>query len=161
MWRDSTISGEPRLLTRPTVVTGAISLLGTLFVALVVAPWMADALASLSDLESFGASLLFGSSVRLLAGVYGARAYRRREGTQWRHEPVLCVLVGVAAAWAAYAGLVLLASLSTDDGGWSWRLALELPRWLVEAVLGMYLVTPDGPDDGAVVARLSRRGTVS
>lgn len=160
MWIESRVTGEPRLLARPTVVTGLISLLGTLSVVLVVAPWLGEALAALSDLEAFGASLLFGTSVRLLAGVYGARAYRRRRGTQWRHEPVLSVLVGTVGAWAAYAALVLLSAALTD-GGWSWRVLAELPRWVVEALLGMYLVTPDGPEDDTVVARLARRGAVS
>jgi hypothetical protein len=160
-WNDVSLAGDPRLLARPTWVTALVSLGGTLFVALLVAPWLADALASLSDLEAFGASVLFGSSVRLLAGVYGARAYRRREGTQWRHEPLLCVVTGVTAAWLAYAAIVLLAGLLAGDGGASWRLLLELPRWVVEAVLGTYLVAPDGPEDDTVVARLARRGTAS
>jgi hypothetical protein len=149
--------GEPRLIRRPTVTVMLVALLGTLFMALVVAPWLAEPLASLSDLEALGASILLGSSLRVVAGVYGARAYRRTFGTRWRHEPVLCVAVGVLASWSVFTGLVLLASL-LSVGAWSWLVLLELPRWLVEALLGMYLVQTGEPDDSQVVERLSRRG---
>jgi hypothetical protein len=157
MLRLPSVPGEPHLPRRPTVTVVLVALLGTLFMALVVAPWLAEPLASLSDLEALGASILLGSSVRVLAGIYGARAYRRAFGTRWRHEPVLSVCVGMIISWVVFTVLVLLAS-ALSVGTWSWLVLLELPRWLVEGLLGMYLVQPGEREDDRVVDRLSRRG---
>jgi hypothetical protein len=152
-----TPTGRPWVLSRTAVVSGAVALVGTLFVGVVLAPWLADVLASLSELEAFGATLLFGSSVRLLAGLYGARAYRRRLGTQWRTEPLASVLLGVALAWLGYAVLVA-ATGAAVGGGMSWRVLLELPRWLVESGLGALIAQCGEPEDLTVVQRLARRG---
>lgn len=139
------------------VTSGVIALGGTLFVGTILAPWLSDALAALSDLEAFGASILFASSVRLLAGVYGGRSYRRRRGSVARHEPLVSVTYGVAAAWLVYLLVVLLA-VATTGAGWPWLLLLELPRWCVEAALGVLLVGVGEPEDDTVVRRLARRG---
>ncbi|MGL5859250.1 MAG: hypothetical protein ACRC35_12765 [Angustibacter sp.] len=141
------------------LAAAAVTLFGTLAAALLVAPLLsalligpaADELPagfatdppSAISVQTFGASLILGSSTRVVAGVCAARSYRRRWGTGRRWEPVTSVVVGAVSAWAGYALLVGWASAATSVA-WPWSLLLELPRWVVEAVLGASLA-PAGP----------------
>lgn len=132
----------PRLVPAVVATTAGLALLVTLLCALVLGPAVVAVGAGLSELVLFGVLLLMTSLLRMTAGLFAARAHRRRHGTDTRTELLLSVLTGAAVAWAVYAGLVVTASGLTGTDGDLGRLLLELPRWLVEGAAGAVVVTP-------------------
>lgn len=134
-----------RLVRSVTVMSATVALAATLAVGVLVLPSLADILAVLPREALLGLLAILSTATRVLAGVFGARRLRGRYGTTGRGDALPSVLLGAALAWAAFAGLVLLAGWGGDRESW-WRLMLELPRWLAEAGIGALLVSP-GPAD--------------
>lgn len=147
-----TWDGEHRQDRRPSVEPGVVALstglaLGlTLFLALVMLPAVAVVAAALSELVLFGVLLLLSSLVRIAAGLFGARMYRRRHGTDARTDALPSVLVAMAVAWGGYALLVGGSSALTANDVQVARLLLELPRWLLEGAVGAALIGPGEPE---------------
>lgn len=146
-WSSDAESGEPpRLLLGAIVLAASLTLGLTLFFGVVLLPAVAVLAAAVSELVLFGALLLASSLIRIAAGLFAARMYRRRRGTDTRIEALPSVLTGVVIAWAVYFLLVATSASATGTDLGLGRLLLELPRWLVEGAIGAAFVAPGQPE---------------
>jgi hypothetical protein len=113
-WSSDAESGEPpRLLLGAIVLAASLTLGLTLFFGVVLLPAVAVLAAAVSELVLFGALLLASSLIRIAAGLFAARMYRRRRGTDTRIEALPSVLTGVVIAWAVYFLLVATSASAT------------------------------------------------
>jgi hypothetical protein len=133
---------RPRVHTPAVAIAAAISMGGTLFIAVVLLPGVAEILAGLSQPVAFGLVLPLTTGVRVLAGVMGARSYRRAHALEQRRDSMLSVLLGVAVGLLCYE-IIALSSAAAYGMSVSWLLVgVELLRWLAEGALGAFIVNP-------------------
>lgn len=129
-----------------------------LALALAVVPALAPMASATDEPVVLGVLLLLATATRVFAGAVGARSQRRRQGTAVRSEPLVGVLLGVGAAWLVLVLLSVPGALGTGAPVLDARTALELPRWLLEAAVGLLVVAPGAPEDEEdAVTRWTRR----
>lgn len=143
-WTEDLTHQKRRLGVEPAVVlVGAALALGlTLLFGMVLLQAVNGLGSNLSEQVLFGVLLLTTSMLRLAAGLFTGRMYRRRYGMDTRGETMGSVVVAMAAGWAGYALIVAMAAAITGADVAVGRLLLELPRWLLEGAAGAALVGP-------------------